>query len=226
MAAICVSRIPDFFSFDNVVFGDVGSVLTIDFLVTHGYRPVIDFGYLYGLLPIFLAHLWFRAIGRTPLALVGLVFFYNLIFVWGLAKLAVRLRMDTAGRLLLICSLGFMTWSATCHGLEAVLLCNGLAEQAHGRYGRSLALACASVFVKPSMGYVYGGLLLLWIFFGLRPRGEDKTRNRVAFLAPAAITGVGLSLLLAGFSGSARPAQTPFPLSRIKVYPPPHFCFL
>jgi hypothetical protein len=83
LAAICVSRIPDFFSFDNVVFGDVGSVLTIDFLVTHGYRPVIDFGYLYGLLPIFLANLWFRAIGRTPLALAGLAFFYNLIFCVG-----------------------------------------------------------------------------------------------------------------------------------------------
>jgi hypothetical protein len=83
LAAICVSRIPDFFRFDNVVFGDFGSVLTTDFLATHGYRPVIDFGYHYGLLPILLAHLWFRMIGRTPLALVGLAFFYNLIFVWG-----------------------------------------------------------------------------------------------------------------------------------------------
>ena len=225
LAAICVSRIPDFFSFDNVVFGDVGSVLTIDFLVTHGYRPVIDFGYLYGLLPIFLAHLWFRAIGRTPLALVGLAFFYNLIFVWGLAKLAVRLRMDTAGRLLLICSLGFMTWSATSHGVEAVLLCNGLAEQAHGRYDRSLTLACASVFVKPSMGYVYGGLLLLWIFFGLRPIGEDKTSNRVALLAPAVITGVGLSLLLAAFYGYASLAETLFPFVGMKVYRAQHFGF-
>src|SRR5260370_1661091 len=203
MAAICVSRIPDFFSFDNVVFGDVGSVLTIDFLVTHGYRPVIDFGYLYGLLPIFLAHLWFRAIGRTPLALVGLAFFYNLIFVWGLAKLAVRLRMDTAGRLLLICSLGFMTWSATSHGVEAVLLCNGLAEQAHGRYDRSLTLACASVFVKPSMGYVYGGVLFLWVFFALRPICEDKTRQRGALPAPPRIHRGAVSFLLARFSRDA-----------------------
>jgi hypothetical protein len=225
LAAICVSRIPDFFRFDNVVFGDVGSVLTIDFLVIHGYRPVIDFGYHYGLLPILLAHLWFRAIGRTPLALVGLAFLYNLIFVWGLAKLAVRLRMDTAGRLLLICSLGFMTLSATSHALEAVLLCNGLAQQAHGRYDRSLAFACAAVFVKPSMGYVYAGLLLLGIFFGLRRIGGDKTNNRVALLAPAAITGVGLSLLLAALYGYASLAETLLPFVGMKAYGVQHLGF-
>jgi hypothetical protein len=225
MAAICVSRIPDFFRFDSVVFGDFGSVLTIDFLVTHGYRPVIDFGYHYGLLPILLAHLWFRIIGRTPLALVSLAFFYNLVFVWGLAKLAVRLRMDTAGRLLLICSLGFMTLSSTSHGLEAVLLCNGLAQQAHRRYDMSLAFACASVFVKPSMGYVYGGLLLLGIFIGLWRTGGDRTSNRVALLAPAAITGIGLSLLLATLYGYASLAETLLPFVGMKAYGVQHFGF-
>jgi len=225
LAAIYVLRIPDLFRFDNVVFGDVGSVLTIDFLVTHGYRPVIDFGYPYGLLPILLAHLWFRIIGRTPLALVGLAFLYNLIFVWGLAKLAVRLRLRAAGRLLLICSLGFMTLSATCHGLEAALLCNGLAQQAHGRYDRSLAFACASVFVKPSMGYVYGGLLLLGIFLGLWRIGGDRTSNRAALLAPAAITSVGLWLLLAVLYSYASLAGTLLPFVGIKVYGAQHFGF-
>jgi hypothetical protein len=58
------------------------------------------------------------------------------------------------------------------------------------------------------MGYVYGGLLLLRIFFGLRPSGEDKTSNRVALLAPAAFTGVGLSLLLAALYGYGSLAET------------------
>ena len=59
-------ELPQLLSFSPVAFGDPGSNLTISYLVSHGYRPVVDFNYPYGLLAIFANMAWFRVAPLTP----------------------------------------------------------------------------------------------------------------------------------------------------------------
>src|SRR4051794_8582622 len=52
--------------FFRYAFGDSGTSLTIADLVRRGYRPTIDFGYIYGLLPLLINRIGFTAAGATP----------------------------------------------------------------------------------------------------------------------------------------------------------------
>ena len=45
---------------------DAGGNLTAPFLLQQGYRPVIDFGYIYGHLPLLVDRLWLDLAGATP----------------------------------------------------------------------------------------------------------------------------------------------------------------
>ncbi|MGD0116817.1 MAG: hypothetical protein ABSD30_02050, partial [Candidatus Binatus sp.] len=50
------------------LFGDTGANITAQYLVANGYRPAVDFGYHYGLLPLLLGHVWFSVTGASPIA--------------------------------------------------------------------------------------------------------------------------------------------------------------
>ncbi len=63
--AICI---PFSLNFDVWAFNDSGANLTVQYLVRNGYRPAIDFGYSYGLLPMLLDRLWFSFVGASPAA--------------------------------------------------------------------------------------------------------------------------------------------------------------
>ena len=60
-------ELPQLLDFRGFAFNDQGTNLTINYLVSHGYRPIIDFGYPYGLLAILANMTWFRALPLTPL---------------------------------------------------------------------------------------------------------------------------------------------------------------
>lgn len=47
-----IAWLPHAMSLNAYAFCDWGSNLTLQYLVSHGYRPTIDFAYLYGLLAV------------------------------------------------------------------------------------------------------------------------------------------------------------------------------
>ena len=44
--------------FTRFAYCDSGTDLTIQALLARGYRPTVDFGYIYGLLPLLINKLW------------------------------------------------------------------------------------------------------------------------------------------------------------------------
>ena len=88
-------------------------------------------------------------------------------------------------------------YATFAQGLEACLLCQALAEQSRGRRGTALAWATAAALAKPSLGLVYGLIVVLLI-------ARDAIRGRWPIrrllgrdgLGPAIATGaVGLAVL-------------------------------
>src|SRR5262245_54729716 len=58
------------FRFIWYAFGDQGCNLTLPYLLGRGERPMVDFGYTYGMLSALAADVWARAFGRTPAGFV------------------------------------------------------------------------------------------------------------------------------------------------------------
>jgi len=104
------------------------------------------------------------------------------------------------------------------HALEAVLLSSAVAEHARGNRSNALALATAAVLAKPSMGYVYGALLLGLIM--LRPRTGDRGAlyPRIGELYRAFAVGVVLCAILSLVYGFDILCRTALPLSGMANY--------
>jgi len=127
----------------------------------------------------------------------------------------------------MIIALGFAvraSYPSLAQGVEAVLLTAALAEQAAGRRARALGFTCAAVFAKPSMGFVYGALLLALI---LRDgyRTNCGFRTLVRFAIPAAVTGIALAIVLAARYGAVVLLRTVLPLEGAAAYRTLHFGF-
>jgi hypothetical protein len=201
---ITLVNIPGDFSFHAMAFGDVGGNLASDYLLSRGYRPTIDFGYQYGLLALLVGRAWFGILGRTLIAyqIAGLI--CNLLLVWGIARTAVFLKVETVGRVLIIIGIPFTVVTAYpnfAHGLEAVLISHALAFHAKGRRFVALGLLTICCFVKPSMAYFYGALLLIGvgvIFFVKKPK---ELSELVRHLFPIALIAIATSVLLFGVFG-------------------------
>ncbi len=153
--AYALFRLPTDLGFDANAFGDRGDFLSISYLVAHGSRPAIDFGYHWGVAPILLAQLWFALFGATPQANEAIMVVCALLVAIGIARMAAALRLGTLGIVLLVVALpfAFPTFTLT-YALEAALLSNALAEQAAQRRSIALVLTTAACFVNPSMAYL------------------------------------------------------------------------
>jgi len=223
---IAALRLPHDLGFNAFAFGDRGSWLTLHYLVTHGGRPALDFGYQYGLLPIWLSEIWFGLFGATPHAYQAAMVVCGLLITWPIARILQICRRRFVCTALAMTALPFAVQSSypsMAHAVEAVLLCNALAEQAAGRRNIALALATAACLVKPSMGYVYSFVLLVFIALDLHRRGLLGTGRAercelCRMLAPAAITGISLILVLAAIYGPISLAMTLLPITGVKNY--------
>jgi hypothetical protein len=221
-----IIRLPLERSFDAYAFADRGSFLTLCYLAAHGGRPTLDFGYIYGLLPLLLGQTWFHLVGLTPVAQEAAMLVCALAGAWGLARFASAVRLGTIAIALLVAALPFAIFSSypsLIQALEAALLLNGLAEQAAGRRAGALALATAACLVKPSMGYLYGFLLLVFILLDARcganaVNGAIGRRGVVRALVPAIVTGFVLSAMVAAFYGVRAFMETLLPTSGMVVY--------
>jgi hypothetical protein len=216
-------RLPTDLGFDANAFGDRGDFLTISYLVGHGSRPAIDFGYHWGLLPIMLARTWFAVFGATAQANEAVMVVGAILVAVGVARMAAALRLGTLGMVFLVIALpfAFPTYTVT-YALEAALLSNALAEQAAQRRSTALALTTAACFVKPSMAYFYGFVLVVLAVQDAR-RGERGSfaidwRMLMRTFAPAAVTGCALILIFAATYGPSVLVTTLLPGAGMNAY--------
>jgi hypothetical protein len=224
MLAYALIRLPTDLGFDANAFGDRGDFLSISYLVGHGSRPAIDFGYHWGLVSIMLARAWFAVFGATPQANEAVMVVGALLVAVGVARMAAALRLGTLGMVFLVIALpfAFPTFTAT-YALEAALLSNALAEQAAQRRSSALALATAACFVNPSMAYLYGFVLLLELLWESR-RPDDARGSSIDWpkilrtITPAAITGAVLIIILSVVYGPLVLAKTILPLAGIAAH--------
>jgi hypothetical protein len=220
-------ELPTRLSFDAVSFGDHGLNLTAEYLIRHGYRPGLDFNYPYGALSLLFSEAWFRSFGATPASWYAAIVVCDLAFAAGLARFATQLRLRRAGIALILAGLPFSVFITIsfAHALERTLLCWGLAEQARGKQATALAFATAAVLAKPSMGFVYG-LLLIMLALGL-PRHETRLKlgEFVRGLIPATIIGSLLYTIASIAYGLVPALRLLSPLSGAKMYRTNHFGF-
>jgi hypothetical protein len=232
--AIAILRIPHELGLFMFAFGDRGSWLVVQYLVAHGYRPTIDFGFPYGLLPILFGRAWFAIFGLTPRAFDAAMVAGGLAMAFGMARFANAMRLNRVGQILVIVALPIAIQSglpSLSHLLEAVLLCLAIGEHAQGNRGTALALTTAACFAKAALGYLYGFLLILLIVAACSRRDEANARARFDWVAlrrtlmPAIITGL-LMLAIVGAVFGARPLLASLlPLNGMKIYQSLHFGF-
>jgi hypothetical protein len=205
---------------------DLGWALGTDALIADGLVPTRDFSYFYGLLALVIDRGWFAALGRTPVAQAGLFAVCNLAVFAGMVAFARGLGFGRSARLLMLVALPFAVmptiYPSPVHGLEAALLAVGLGLQALGRPGTALVPAVLVVFVKPSIGYLFCGLLTTQILF---LGSEPRLLSRVRRLAPAGLTAaVCVSGLVAWF-GVEPLMKTLFPVAAITTYAAENYGF-
>jgi hypothetical protein len=151
-----------------------------------------------------------------------------MLVAWALARIATTARIGLPGIALFFIALPLaisLPAPNLAHALEAAMLSNALAEQAAARRDRALALAAAASFTKPSMAYVYGFVLLLFILWGLRRDGQLKLRSFVRVLLPAIATEAVLGAVLAAVYTPRVLFRTLFPITGIRTYGRNHFGF-
>ncbi len=218
--AINLARLPESMRFDRFAFCDHGANLTLQYLIAQGLRPSLDFGYHYGLLPALIGRIWFGIFGATPWSYQAAMVVADLLCAWAIAKILSQLRIGAVGLALAVITLGYAfqaTYVNFAHATEAVLLSHALAEQARGSRVNALALATAAVFAKPSMGWVYGLLLVILIVRHLSQRGFNLAQL-LGSLTPAAITFVTLGTATAVQFGSHTLLHTVLPIEGVSNY--------
>lgn len=213
-------QVPRILHITGYAFEDLGASLKLSQLLSQGYRPTIDFYYPYGLLPLLFGRLWFGLLGSSPWAYVAATLGCNLLLAWGLARFVVTLRAGPAAVVFLLVTLDFVArpvYLNLTHAFEAALLVNALAEHTRGRRGIALALVTICAFVKPSMAYVYGAILLaLTVADLVRSRAPLEGWRRV--LGPAVVTGVALAVLLVASFGLEALFNVQFPIKGAASY--------
>lgn len=219
--AFFVARLPGVLQFTNFAFFDTGANLTVQYLTSHGYRPAIDFSYFYGLLPVLFGRLWFGLFGLTPRACVALVPLFDLLIVWGLVRFVKNVKSGWAGTALMVLNGPMIIPSAflnLTHAIEPIFMIHALADQAAGNRRRALALATACVFVKPSMAFFLGFVLVMLILFRAVRSGTSPLVETFRQTWPAAAVGSAIAAALAIVYGFGSLVRTVFPLGGESAY--------
>lgn len=193
--ALFLVQLPTIYEFATFAVFDPGVTLRTDQLIAQGYTPTIDFGYPYGLLPLMLGRIFFALAGRTPAAYILFMFLAEAAILWGLWRLGRHWGWLIA--LFLLVALPHIVipvYVNLTHPLEAALMLHALADLTKGRRARALAIATASLFVKPVMGYVLGFLVIVLVIVRLVKKRESFIAM-FALLRPAAVTGSVCALL-------------------------------
>jgi hypothetical protein len=207
-----------FMTIVRFVWMDSGGELAMQDLMSRGFRPAVDFGYPYGLLPLLIGRAWYGLAGLSPWAFRVEVTACMLVSAWGMARFAAYRRVPAAGLALIalaIPDLLFVTNLTLVQVMEQALLIHALAEQARGRRGAALAWLTACCFVKPSLAYVQG------LFVTLAAVAACLKCDRSAWarsFAPPLVTAALLTAILSAFFGPLALAKTLVPGTGMAIY--------
>jgi hypothetical protein len=224
LCGLCLLEWPLLYNFNRFAFWDWGGHLVAHYLVHHGYMPVTDFSWQYGLLPLFLQELCFHLVAANPATFIILSIPCALVFTIAIGRFT-NLETNTAGHALVLLSLPFMLalGADLPHALEPALLSVGLLLQARGLRSQSLAFATAACFTKPTMAYLYGLVLLIFIILELHREGKLGKAGILRALAPAALTGLALTFLLGMTFGWIALVRCLLPLTGAHIVRALHF---
>jgi hypothetical protein len=189
-------RVADWAQFS---FYDPGTTIKGESLLRHGLTPTIDFGYTHGLLALLYGRIGFAALGLTPQAFLALTLLTEFVMAIALARLFTALQLRWPAIILFLAAVPIAimpSYLTLAHPLEAMLMLLALADQAEGKHPRALAILTACLFVKPSMAYVYGFLLLLLIIHRHWPKPKAMLRAILPAAITLLVTFFGLSLWL------------------------------
>ena len=218
LVGMCLLKWPRLYNFDRFAFWDWGAYLVAHYLTQQGKLPVTDFGWQYGLLPLLLQELWFHVLPAGPASFLILSFPCALVTTLAIGRFANQ-ESRASGYALVIASLPFVVgFGDLSHYLEPTLLSVGLLLQAQRKRERSLAFATAACFTKPSMGYLYGLIVLSLIVADLKRQGRLKVTSLASALAPAAGTGLVLTVLLVAAFGWIPLISSLLPLTGARNY--------
>ena len=208
-------------------FFDPGTALKGDWLISLGMKPAIDFGYTHGLASLLIAHWGFAVLGRTPAAFLIMTSVMEILMALAIARFAIAMRLSRPAVWFLVCALPVAImpcYLTLTHPLEALLLLWAIAEQASGRRERALAICTACLFVKPSMAYVYGLLLVIWTLIDFY-RHERCISGLLRRTAAAILTGLLMAGAMIWKFGMASLLLTIVPITGMRTYHDTHFGF-
>lgn len=221
-------ELPKIADWSLFAFFDPGTAFKGDVLISAGMRPAIDFGYTHGLASLIFAHWALKIFGRNP---VGYILTTSCLEILMAGAITLFMRAMAAPRravIWLCCALPIAVMPAyltLTHPLEATLLLWAIAMQARGNRRVALLLCTICLFVKPSMGYVYGLLLLILIFWDYIEHGKS-VRSLIQELLPAVIGGIIVALGCIRQFGLRSLLLTILPITGLRTYTDTHFGFL
>lgn len=165
-----------------------------------------------------------RVVPATPASFLVLNIPATVVFTVAIAKFVNR-ESSAAGHALAVMSLPFIcaVGADPPHALEPALLAVGLLLQAYGKRNGALAFATAACLTKPSMGYLYGLVLLFLIGVELRRQGKLGLAGIARALTPAIVTGLGLIVVLGITFGWVALFHTLLPFTGVRTYQVLHY---
>ncbi len=186
----------DYRFFDFLCNHDPGAALRTDEVISQGARPGTDFFYIYGLLPVFVSHVFFGIFGRTPPSFLALLFVISCFSYAGLTWTISAFRPTRLGALLIAVGAGQASWQITpTYAMETAVLVWAVALRIRGRNTAAVALATVALFVKMSMAAVIVAELAgLVVLDALRTR---RGRPLLALLAIPIVAATAAGLCIA-----------------------------
>lgn len=216
---------------DFKLFGlyDQGAIVKANQLYwQHGWIPTRDFGYSYGLGSLLLGGTVLPLMDYSPWGHWLLMLAGQLALVAAVWSILTYLPMTRSLWLLV-----FISWPlwilpnylTYMHVYEAALLTTAISLALRQRFGWALALCTLTLFLKPSMAYLLGTLLVVVWFWHYRADGWYRPGRLLSLLAPSLIVGgLGVALLALCF-GLTVTLQSLLPLTGGRSYQAMDFGF-
>ncbi|MGC9260856.1 MAG: hypothetical protein ACP5I8_12400 [Phycisphaerae bacterium] len=227
LALLQIWQLPRIAGWTFFSFFDPGTALKGDLLISMGMKPAIDFGYTHGLASLLVAHWGFVLLGRTPTAFLIMTAVMEVLMALAIARFALAMRLSRPALWFLFLALPVAImpcYLTLTHPLEALLLLWAIAEQASGQRARALAICTACLFVKPSMAYVYGLLLVIWTLWDWA-RQARTVSGLWRRTAPALGTGLLMAAAMIWRFGIKSLLLTIVPITGMRTYHDTHFGF-